>query len=221
MQKYFRRRGGSPGSSPCHIGPASFSDPLPRGRFVNASHMALMTETYPPEINGAAITSGRVVDGARTGAPGASASSRAHPGRRRSDETPVVVNRHAYPESRALHVLFLAGDDGRAAQLAGHWARALAGGCLQVEAADFDGIDSALASSGDQACLVVVIHAVGDPEPLVAHNSGGRIDWYLDGDATIECPVELASQLFRHVTRLLGDLGIHHEISDRSRALAA
>ena len=110
--------------------------------------------------------------------------------------------------SRGLHVLFLAGGNGRAAQLAGHWARALGGGYLQVEAADFDGIDSALASSGDQACLVVVIHAAGDPEPLVAHNSGGRIDWHLEGHAIADCQFELTSQLRRHVTRLLGDLGI-------------
>ena len=54
------------GSFPCHIDPASFSDPFPRGRFVNALHIALVTETYPPEINGVAMTLGRLVDGIRS-----------------------------------------------------------------------------------------------------------------------------------------------------------
>jgi hypothetical protein len=132
-----------------------------------------------------------------------------------------IMDRPSCQTSRALHVLFLAGGNGRSAQLAGHWARALAGDCLQVEAADFDRMGSTLELNGAQASLVVVIHAAGDPEPLVAHNSGGRIDWYLDGNAITECQFELTAQLHRHVTRLLGDLGITQAISERSRALAA
>lgn len=117
------------------------------------------------------------------------------------------MNSHACRTAFALHVLFLAGGNGRAAQLAAHWAQALAGGHLQIEAADFDGMSLVPALNGTQVSLVVVIHAPGDPEPVVIHTSGGRIDWYLEVNVT-GSPAELASQVRRHVMRLLGDLGI-------------
>jgi len=77
------------------------------------------------------------------------------------------------------------------------------------------------ALNGDQAGLVVVIHAPTAPGPVVVHSSGGRIDWYLEVNAITECPFELTAQLRRHVIRLLGDLGIpqmHHEVSARHLA---
>jgi len=126
------------------------------------------------------------------------------------------VNKQLHQTSRALHVLFLAEGNGRAAQLAAHWARALAGDSLHVEAADFDGMDSTPALNGAQASLVVVIHAAGDPWPVLVHSSGGRIDWHLEANAITEDPFELISQLRQHVMRLLSDLGIpqtHSEVS--------
>lgn len=114
----------------------------------------------------------------------------------------------------AMHVLFLAGGDGLAAHLAAHWTKFLANGCLEVNAAGPDGVDSIAALNCATANLVVVINTRGDLGPLVAHNCGGRIDWDLDVDIT-ESPIELASQVRRHVIRLLGDLGMaqtHSEV---------
>lgn len=113
----------------------------------------------------------------------------------------------------ALHVLFLAGGDGLAAHLAAHWTKFLANGCLEVKAAAPGGTDLTAALNCAPADLVVVIHTPGDPGPLVAHNCGGRIDWDLEVDVT-DSPVELTSQVRRHVMRLLGDLGIAQAHSD-------
>lgn len=103
----------------------------------------------------------------------------------------------------ALHVLFLAGSDGLAAHLAAHWTKSLSNGCLEVEAAASGGTDLTAAP----ADLVVLIHAPGDPGPLVEHHCGGRIDWDLEADMTAS-PVELNALIRRHVIRLLGDLGM-------------
>ncbi|MDT3706407.1 MAG: hypothetical protein ROZ09_06230 [Thiobacillus sp.] len=106
-----------------------------------------------------------------------------------------------------LHVLFLAGGNGLAAKLAADWTRLLADGCMEVEAADPDGVDSTAAFTCAPAGLAVVIHAPGCSGPVVAHNCGGRIDWHLTVDVN-EGTAELNNQLCRHVMRLLGDLGI-------------
>lgn len=106
-----------------------------------------------------------------------------------------------------LHVLFLAGGNGLAAQLAAHWTRLLADGCMEVEAADPNGVDSTAAFGCAPAGLAVVIHAPGYSGPVVAHNCGGRIDWHLTVDVN-EATAELNTQLCRHVMRLFGDLGI-------------
>jgi hypothetical protein len=114
----------------------------------------------------------------------------------------------------ALHVLFLAGGDGLAAHLAAHWTKFLANGRLEVKAAAPGGTDlTAALMNCAPADLVVVIHTPGDPGPLVAHHCGGRIDWNLEVDLT-ESPVELTSQVRRHVMRLLGDLGMPQAHSD-------
>jgi hypothetical protein len=113
----------------------------------------------------------------------------------------------------ALHVLFLAGGDGLAAHLAAHWTKFLANGCLEIKAAAPGGTDLTTALNCAPADLVVVIHTPGDPGPLVAHHCGGRIDWDLEVDVT-ESPVELSSQVRRHVMRLLGDLGMPPAHSD-------
>jgi hypothetical protein len=113
----------------------------------------------------------------------------------------------------ALHVLFLAGGDGLAAHLAAHWTKFLANGCLEVKAAAPGETDLTAALNCAPADLVVVIHTPGDPGPLVAHNCGGRIDWDLEVDVT-GSPVELTSQVRRHVMRLLGDLGMPQAHSD-------
>jgi hypothetical protein len=113
----------------------------------------------------------------------------------------------------ALHVWFLAGGDGLAAHLAAHWAKFLTNGCLEVEAAGPGGTDLSAASNCVPADLVVVIHTPAAPGPLVANHCGGRIDWDLEVDAT-GSPFELASQVRRHVMRLLGDLGMAQAHSD-------
>lgn len=105
-----------------------------------------------------------------------------------------------------LHVLFLAGGNGLAAKLAAHWTRLLADGCMEVEAADPNGVDPAVFACAP-AGLAVVIHAPGCSGPVVAHNCGGRIDWHLTVDIN-EGTAELNGQLCRHAMRLLGDLGI-------------
>jgi hypothetical protein len=108
----------------------------------------------------------------------------------------------------ALHVLFLAGGDGQAAQLAAHWTKFLANGRLEVKAAAPGGTDlTAALMNCAPADLVVVIHTPGDPGPLVAYHCGGRIDWKLEADLT-GSPIELASEVRRHVMRLLEDLGM-------------
>ena len=107
----------------------------------------------------------------------------------------------------ALHVLFVAGGDGLAAHVAAHWTKFLANGCLDVKAAAPGETDLSAVLNCAPADLVVVIHTPGDPGPLVAHNCGGRIDWDLEVDVT-GSPVELTSQVRRHVVRLLGDLGM-------------
>jgi hypothetical protein len=130
------------------------------------------------------------------------------------------MNRPSRQTSPALHVLFLAGGNGRVARLAAHWTRALAGGCLQVEAASFAGMDSTPELDGAHAGLVVAIHAPGDPAPVLVHSSGGRIDWHLEVDAGTDGPFELASPLRQRVLQLLGDLGItpmHYEVSAMRR----
>jgi hypothetical protein len=115
----------------------------------------------------------------------------------------------------ALHVWFLAGGDGLAAHLAARWAKFLTNGCLEVKAAGPGGTDLSAALNCVPADLVVVIHTSAAPGPLVANNCGGRIDWDLEVDAT-GSPFELASQVRRHVMRLLGDLGMAQAHSDVS-----
>jgi hypothetical protein len=120
-----------------------------------------------------------------------------------------------------LHVLFLAGGNGRVARLAAHWTRALAGGCLQVDAASFAGMGSTPALDGARAGLVVAIHAPGEPAPVLVHSSGGRIDWHLEADAATDGPFQRASPLRQRVLQLLGDLGItpmHYEVSAMRRS---
>jgi hypothetical protein len=129
------------------------------------------------------------------------------------------MNKTPRPASRALHVLFLAGGNGRVARLAAHWTRTLAAGCLQVDAASFAGMDSTPELDGARAGLVVAIHAPGDPAPVLVHSSGGRIDWHLEVAST-DGPFELASPLRQRVLQLLGDLGItpmHYEVSAMRR----
>jgi hypothetical protein len=109
----------------------------------------------------------------------------------------------------ALHVLFLAGGNGRAARLAAYLTRLLAGGALQVEAADGAGMDLPLASNDVHPGLVVVIHAPGEPGPLVVRNHGGRVDWHLEMAPATVAP-GLAAQLRWYAMRLLSDLGIPH-----------
>lgn len=131
------------------------------------------------------------------------------------------MTRPSRQTSPALHVLFLAGGNGRVARLAAHWTRALAGGCLQVESASFAGMDSTPELDGAHAGLVVAIHAPGDPVPVLVHSSGGRIDWHLEVDAATDGPFERASPLRQSVLQLLGDLGItpmHYEVSAMRRA---
>jgi hypothetical protein len=110
--------------------------------------------------------------------------------------------------SRGLHVLFLGGGNGLAAQLAAHLTRVLAGGHLQVDAADCAHMDLTAALDHAQPRLVVVIHTPDEPGPMALHNHGGRVDWHLEIDAVTVAPVELASQLRWHAMRLLSDLGI-------------
>jgi len=110
-----------------------------------------------------------------------------------------------------LQVLFVAGGDGLAAQLAARWTKFLANGCLEISAAAPGGTDLTTALNGTPADLVVVIHTPGDPGPCVAHHCGGRIDWDLEA----ESPADLTAQVRRHVMRLLRDLGVsqaHSEI---------
>lgn len=114
---------------------------------------------------------------------------------------------------RGLQVLFVAGGGGLAAQLAARWTNLLANGCLEVKAAARGGADLSAAFNGTPADLVVVIHTPGDPAPCVAYHCGGRIDWNIEVDGT-EFPVELASEVRRHVMRLLGDLGMTQAHSD-------
>lgn len=131
------------------------------------------------------------------------------------------MNRPSRQTSPALHVLFLAGGNGRVARLAAHWTRALAGGWLQVDAASFAGMDSTPELDGARAGLVVAIHTPGDPAPVLVHSSGGRIDWHLDIDAATDGPFELASPLRQRVLQLLGDLGMppmHDEVSAMRRS---
>lgn len=113
----------------------------------------------------------------------------------------------------ALQVLFVAGGDGLAAQVAARWTEFLANGFLEVKAAAPGSADLTAALNGTPADLVVVIHTPGDPGPLVAYHCGGRIDWDLEVGVT-ESPVELTSQVRRHVMRLLGDLGMPQAHSD-------
>lgn len=130
------------------------------------------------------------------------------------------MNRPSRQASPALHVLFLAGGNGRVARLAAHWTRALADGCLQVDAASFAGMDSTPELDGAHAGLVVAIHAPGEPAPVLVHSSGGRIDWHLEVDAATYGPFERASPLRQRVLQLLGDLGIapmHCEVSAMQR----
>lgn len=130
------------------------------------------------------------------------------------------MTRPSRQTSPALHVLFLAGGNGRVARLAAHWTRALAGGCLQVDAASFAGMDSMPELDGARAGLVVAIHAPGDPVPVLVHSGGGRIDWHLEVDASTDGPFELVSPLRQRVLQLLGDLGItpmHCEVSAMRR----
>jgi len=122
----------------------------------------------------------------------------------------ATVNMPSRPGSRALHVAFLDGGKGETARLAGHLVRALAAGHFQVEVADFGHSDATRALNSNQAGLVVVIHAPGDPGPLVVDCGGGRIDWYLGLNSVTDCPHDLARELRQHATRLLDDLGIPH-----------
>ena len=112
-----------------------------------------------------------------------------------------------------LRVLFVAGGDGLAAHQAAHWTNRLANGCLEISVAAPCCADLTAAFNGTPADLVVVIHTPGDPGPRVAPHCGGRIDWDLELDGT-ESPVELASRVRRHVTRLLDDLGMPQAYSD-------
>lgn len=118
-----------------------------------------------------------------------------------------------------LHVLFLAGGNGVAAQLAAHCARLLTNGGVAVESANPDGTH-ATAPRCAPAGLVVVIHAPGAPGPAVEHNCGGRVDWHLTVDAN-EATAELNSQLCRHVMQLFEDLGIRRTHSGQTVMLRA
>lgn len=120
----------------------------------------------------------------------------------------------------ALHVLFLAGGNGVAARLAAQWARLLTNGGMEVESVNPGGVNSAADLNCAPAGLVVVIHTPGCPVPVVAHNSGGRVDWHLTVDVN-EATAELNAQLCRHVMRLLEDLGISHAHSDLTVMLRA
>lgn len=113
----------------------------------------------------------------------------------------------------ALKVLFLAGGNGLAANLAAQWMKFLANGCLEVEAAGSGGTDLTAALNDASAGLVVVIHAPGSPGPLVTHNCGGRIDWNLTGS-----PFELTSQIRGHVMQLLAEIGMARADSDVAAA---
>ena len=113
----------------------------------------------------------------------------------------------------ALHVLFLAAGDGRVAHLAAHWTQFLANGLLEVGVASPVGADLNATLNCGPADLVVVIHTPHDSGPLVAHNSGGRIEWDIGVEVT-ESPEELSSQVRRHVMRLLEDLGMNQAPSD-------
>lgn len=117
----------------------------------------------------------------------------------------------------ALKVLFLAGGNGLAANLAAQWTKFLVNGCLEVEAAGSGGTDLTAALNDASAGLVVVIHAPGSPGPLVTYNCGGRIDWNLEFDLT-GSPFELTSQVRGHVMQLLGDIGMARVDSDVAAA---
>ena len=107
-----------------------------------------------------------------------------------------------------LHVAFLSEGSGRVAECAAHLTRELASDGLEVEAASFDRAEVALSQNDAGASLVVVLHTPGDSAPTLVENNGGRIDWYLETDPASARPTELVIQLWRHVVRLLDDLGI-------------
>jgi hypothetical protein len=119
-----------------------------------------------------------------------------------------IMNKQSTQTSRALRVLFLAGGQGLAAQLAAHWTWVFAGDSLQAQAAGFGSMDRTPDLNHDQASLVVVIHTPRDREPVVLDHCGGRIDWHLEIDSGSEGLVQLSSQLRGHVMRLLADLGV-------------
>ena len=131
------------------------------------------------------------------------------------------MNRQTRQAPAALHVLFLAGRAGVAARLAAQWTRMLAGNGVDVDALDAVRVDRAPAASRSRASLVVVIHAPGEPPPLVVHHCGGRVDWHLQVDALTGKPAEFAAELLWHVTRLLGDLGLSQAALKATAAQAA
>ena len=104
-----------------------------------------------------------------------------------------------------LRVRFVSGRNPRVAEQAARCMDALAGGRLDIEVAH-DARDRAPAT-GDAPSLVVVIHVVAEPAPLVADECGGRVDWHLGREALTDDTAELMTRLRRHIIRLLCDLG--------------
>lgn len=117
-------------------------------------------------------------------------------------KTPVAMSSHA------LHVLFLSGRNGLAAQLSAHWTRVLAGGLLVVDAFDTLCTDGTTTLDHAQANLAVVIHTPSDPGPLLPYHCGGRIDWHLEVDVAVDDPADLEKRLFANVRCLLTELGV-------------
>lgn len=111
----------------------------------------------------------------------------------------------AAPRPSRLRVRFVSGRNPRVAEQAARCMDALAGGWLDIEVAH-DARDYAPAT-GDAPSLVVVIHVVAEPAPLVADECGGRVDWHLGRDSLTDYAAELMTRLRRHIARLLCDLG--------------
>ncbi|WP_187147184.1 hypothetical protein [Thiobacillus denitrificans] len=111
----------------------------------------------------------------------------------------------AAPRPLRLRVRFVSGRNPRVAEQAARCMDALARGRLDIEVAHEAG-DRAPAT-GNLPSLVVVIHVVAEPAPLVADECGGRVDWHLGREALTDDTAELMAHLRRHAARLLGDLG--------------
>lgn len=105
-----------------------------------------------------------------------------------------------------LRIRYTSGRNARAAQLAAHYTRALAGGRLQIQV-EHGASDLATDVNGAQPSLIVVIHLAGERAPLIADECGGRVDWRLEGDGLSTNARNLAAHLHEQVARLLCDLG--------------